>query len=219
MGHAFGGWQLNGTQIITSGRTYTPAQFENAAFLTAVGVPNYMPDSNTTGEQLRPFIGNPNAPFDAVAISQVDAAIMFGIPAHSLTGFWSYNELNSTGNTVAVNPTDVRFILNGPGSARLFGSPFGNMPRNYGRGPTINVTNFGIFKNTNITERFKIQFRAELFNAFNHPTPGYGDGSLAGDSIPDIFIGDAGFDGSHFGIKEDMNLNRRVIQFGLRLIF
>jgi len=215
MGHVLGGWQLNGTQVITSGRTFTPAQFENSSFLGA-GF-SYLPD--TAGEPLRPFLGNPNAPFDAVAISQVDADIMFGIPAHDLNGFWSYNELNTTGNTVAVSPSAVRFILNGPGAARLFGSPFGTVPRNYGRGPAINVTNAGIFKNTNITERFKIQFRAEFFNVFNHPTPGYGDGSLAGDSVPDIFIGDAGFDGSHFGIKEDMNLNRRVIQFGLRLIF
>ena len=215
MGRALGGWQLNATQIITSGRPYTPAQFENSSFLGAGA--SYLPD--TAGEPLRPFLGNPNAPFDSVAISQVDAAIMFGIPAHNINGFWSYNVLNQTFDTVAVNPSDVRFILNGPGAARLFGSPFGDVPRNYGRGPRINVTNAGIFKNTNINERFKIQFRAELFNAFNHPTPGYGDGSLAGDSVPDIFIGDAGFEGSHFGIKEDMNLNRRVIQFGLRLIF
>jgi hypothetical protein len=215
MGHVLGGWQINGTQIITSGRTFTPAQFENSSFLGAGA--SYLPD--TAGEPLRPFLGNPNAPFDAVAISQVDAAIMFGIPAHNVNGFWSYNSLNDPGDLVAVNPSDVRFILNGPGAARLFGSPFGTVPRNYGRGPMINVTNAGIFKNTNITERFKIQFRAELFNVFNHPTPGYGDGSLAGDSVPDIFIGDAGFPGSHFGIKEDMTLNRRVIQFGLRLIF
>ena len=80
------------------------------------------------------------------------------------------------------------------------------MPRNYLRGPAINVFNLGVFKNTNVTEQVKLQFRAELFNALNHPTPGYGDGSLAGDSIPDIFIGDASFEGSAFADRNDMTI-------------
>ncbi len=215
LGHVLGGWQINGTQIFTSGRPFTPAQFENSSFLGA-GL-SYLPD--TAGEPLRPFTGNPSADFHRVGISQVDAALMFGIPASSINGFWSYNELNTTGDLVAVSPTDVRFILNGPGAARIFGTPFGNMPRNYLRGPAINVFNLGVFKNTNLTEQVKVQFRAEFFNVVNHPSPGYGDGSLAGDSIPDIFIGDASFEGSAFADKNDMTLNRRVIQFGLRLTF
>lgn len=215
IGHLLGGWQLNGTQILTSGRPYTPAQFENSSFLGA-GF-SYLPD--TAGEPLRPFIGNPNADPRRVAISQVDAAFMFGIPANSLTGFWSYNELNTTGNLVAVTPADVRFILNGPGAARLFGTPFGDMPRNYLKGPAINVLNASVFKSTKIGEKLKLQFRAEFFNVLNHPSPGYGDGSLAGASVPDIFIGDASFEGSQFADKRDMELNRRVIQFGLRLVF
>jgi len=215
IGHLLGGWQINGTQILTSGRPYTPSQFENSSFLGANF--SYLPD--TAGEPLRPFIGNPNADPRRVAISQVDAAFMFGIPASSLTGFWSYNELNTTGNLVAVTPADVRFILNGPGAARLFGTPFGDVPRNYLKGPAINVLNASIFKSTKIGEKLKIQFRAEFFNVLNHPSPGYGDGSLAGASIPDIFIGDASFEGSQFADKRDMELNRRVIQFGLRLVF
>src|SRR5205814_503044 len=76
VGHLLGGWQLNGTQILTSGRPFTPAQFENSSFLGA-GL-SYLPD--TAGEPLRPFIGNPGADFHKVGISQVDAALMFGIP-------------------------------------------------------------------------------------------------------------------------------------------
>ncbi|HKZ78921.1 MAG TPA: TonB-dependent receptor [Pyrinomonadaceae bacterium] len=215
LGHILGGWQINGTQIVTSGRPFTPAQFENSSFLGA-GF-SYLPD--TAGEPLRPFIGNPTADPHLVAISQVDAAFMFGIPASDLNGFWSYNELNRSFSTVAVTPSQVRFILNGPGAARIFGTPFGDMPRNYLRGPAINALNLGVFKNTNVTEGIKIQFRAEFFNALNHPSPGYGDGSLAGASLPDIFIGDASFEGSAFADKRDMELNRRVIQFGLRIIF
>ena len=143
---------------------------------------------------------------------------LFGIPASNLSGFWSYNDLNN-GILTAVSPNDVHFVVNGPGAAKLFGSPFGSSPRNALKGPAINVMNLGVFKNTNVMERIKVQFRAEFFNVLNHPSPGYGDGSLAGDSIPDIFIGDASFAGSAFADKNDMTLNRRVIQFGLRIIF
>jgi hypothetical protein len=44
---------------------------------------------------------------------------------------------------------------------------FGNLGRNALRGPALSQTDLGIFKNIPIKERFKIQFRAELFNAFN----------------------------------------------------
>jgi len=214
VGHALGGWQLNSTYILTSGRPFTPSQFENSTFLGA-GL-SYLPD--TAGEPLRPFLTNASADPRRVGVSQIDAALMFGIPASNLSGFWSYNDINN-GILTAVSPNDVHFVLNGPGAAKLFGSPFGSSPRNALKGPAINVMNLGVFKNTNVMERIKVQFRAEFFNVLNHPSPGYGDGSLAGDSIPDIFVGDASFEGSAFADKNDMNLNRRVIQFGLRITF
>ena len=46
---------------------------------------------------------------------------------------------------------------------------FGNLGRNSLRGPTFKELNFSIFKNTNLTERVVLQFRAEFFNIFNHP--------------------------------------------------
>jgi hypothetical protein len=44
---------------------------------------------------------------------------------------------------------------------------FGNLGRNALRGPALSQTDLGIFKNIPIKERFKVQFRGELFNAFN----------------------------------------------------
>jgi hypothetical protein len=217
VGHLLGGWQVNGTYVLASGRPFTPSQFFNS-----LGLPTYQDflfGATFFGfDNVRPFAGNPNAPRDSVAIHDVDAFIFFLEDfTPSPTGFYSLNALNSTGELVPVTPNDVRFILNAPGSARFFGNPFGNVARNSERGPALNHLNLGIFKNTRITENVKVQFRLEMFNALNHPNPGYG---VAGeDSLPDTFIEDAGIPGGNFNDKRDMTLSSRRIQFGLRIIF
>jgi hypothetical protein len=51
-------------------------------------------------------------------------------------------------------------------------SPYGtigNLGRNILYGPGFVNTDFGLLKNTKINERMTLQFRAELFNIFNHP--------------------------------------------------
>jgi hypothetical protein len=46
---------------------------------------------------------------------------------------------------------------------------FGNMRRNSLVGPAYRQLDFSIFKNTNITERLKMELRFEAYNLFNHP--------------------------------------------------
>ncbi|HXG92320.1 MAG TPA: TonB-dependent receptor [Blastocatellia bacterium] len=46
---------------------------------------------------------------------------------------------------------------------------FGNLGRNSLIGPDYRNFDFSIFKTTQITERVSFQFRAEIFNIFNHP--------------------------------------------------
>jgi hypothetical protein len=51
-------------------------------------------------------------------------------------------------------------------------SPYGtlgNLGRNNLVGPGFVETDLGVMKETRITERVSLQFRAELFNIFNHP--------------------------------------------------
>jgi outer membrane receptor protein involved in Fe transport len=211
LGHLLGGYQLNGNYVYNSPRPFTPSQVLSVSFL---GVGSTY--STTTGtDAIRPFIGSSSAPFGTVAISQVDAyRIGFIDHVTDINGFISFNSLNTTGDVVPVTRNQVRFILNGPGAARIFGNPFGDNVRNYGQSIPINQLNLGFFKTTKIRENIKLQFRAELYNALNHPQAGFGVTRQA--QAPDIFLEDAGFT---FADNTQVEQARRVVQFGLRLIF
>jgi hypothetical protein len=56
----------------------------------------------------------------------------------------------------------------------------GNVKRRFFHGPGINNWDFAFHKNTRITERVLLEFRGELFNAFNHAQFENPDGDVAG---------------------------------------
>ncbi|PYP88683.1 MAG: hypothetical protein DMF61_05740 [Blastocatellia bacterium AA13] len=212
VGRTLGGWQLNGTYFIQSGTRFTPSQFFNVFLVDDNGLPTTYGDPSDR-DTFRPFYGNPRAPRDTVGISQVDAALIFGVPISNLSGFYSFNDLN-LGNVKEVTKDQVRYIFNGPGAARIFGTPFGNVARNSGVGPILNQLNLGLFKNVKLGERVSLQLRMETFNALNHPNPGLGFSQ--GAVVPDQFVEDAG---TTFGRFDEMELSRRVVQLGVRVIF
>jgi hypothetical protein len=80
----------------------------------------------------------------------------------------------------------------------------GNAPRTICCGPGINNWEFGFFKNTPIGERYKVQFRAELFNAFNHAQFFQPDGNTT--------------DGTDFG-RVKRARDPRLVQFALKFYF
>jgi carboxypeptidase family protein len=209
LGHVLGGWQLNGVYLAVTGEPYTPGQFFNGS---VIGLGNtYL----TSGD--RPFIGNPKADQRLVGISQIDAFLIFDAPLTNPNGFYSFNEINLNGNFVPVTPSQVRYIVNLPGAAKIFNTPFGDAPRNSLFGPMLNQLNLGLFKHINIGERVKVELRGEAYNFLNHPNPGYG---VNGNGyLPDFFVEDAGITGSNFAQNSDITLARRVLQFGIRLSF
>lgn len=224
VGKLLGGWQLNGTYNLASGRPYTPEQFRNSQVAAFGG--GYLDGgfANTfIGlDNLRPFAGNPNAPITSVAITNIDARLMNLLgttTALSPTGFYLLNDLNrrdAANNRILtpVSPNDVRFIYNGPGAALAFGTPFGTAGRNSVRGIELNQMNMGLFKTTNISERIKVQLRAEAFNVLNHPTSGFG--VAAGASLPTLTLENAGVG---YGDPFRQALSSRRVQFGLRILF
>lgn len=68
----------------------------------------------------------------------------------------------STGAEVQEYFNTSAFVPNGIGQ-------FGNFGRNALIGPGLADVDLGIFKIFPVTERFRLQFRAESFNLFNHP--------------------------------------------------
>jgi outer membrane receptor protein involved in Fe transport len=227
LGHALGGWQLNGIYYLTSGQRYTPSDFINTNLLGAgASYEDATSDLSFFGiDAFRPFVGNPSAPANAVGISGMDlllTAASFGITDPKVlnsinpNGFYSMNAVNHSGSVVPVTKDQVAFIVNGPGAAKLFGTPFGNAGRGSLIGPRLNQMNLGLFKNIRIKERMTFQMRLETFNTLNHPNPGAG--FIAGGRAPDRFVEDAGVrDG--FNDKGGIEYARRAIQIGLKLIF
>lgn len=221
LGHVLGGWQTNGVYVLASGRRWTVLNGFNAT-LNALGVPVY--SQQVTAERMRPFFGNPNAPGGSVGITGIDlllGAAGFAWPTDGVTpttALYSVADLNN-GIVTPVTKDQVKYIINGPGSAKLFNNPYGDVPRNNEVGPIINQFNASVFKNTRITERVNIQFRAEFFNVLNHPNPGYGNTSVGGSTAPSRTVTNAGISGFAFNDNQEIEFARRVVQLGLRIVF
>jgi hypothetical protein len=87
------------------------------------------------------------------------------------------------------------------------------LPRNLLRGPTLTNLDIALAKTTSITERFKLEFRAEFFNALNHPEfaqPTLADGTA---NIESPTFGEITTTGTFRGAAP------RIGQFALRLTF
>jgi hypothetical protein len=86
-------------------------------------------------------------------------------------------------------------------------------------GPGFNRLDFSAFKDIPINERFRLQFRAEIFNIFNHPNfnaPNFGGNGVVAIS------GSGNYNSSTFGeigSTRDAPYDPRQIQFALKLYF
>lgn len=88
-------------------------------------------------------------------------------------------------------------------------SDFGPFPSNLIARNSIHTPgnwnmDLGIYKNTAITERFKLQLRLELYNAFNHAN---------------FFVNGADTDTASFGFVDGFRNGNRNLQLGAKLIF
>jgi Carboxypeptidase regulatory-like domain/TonB-dependent Receptor Plug Domain/TonB dependent receptor len=86
-------------------------------------------------------------------------------------------------------------------------------------GPGFHRFDFSMFKNFRFSERFSMQFRAELFNVLNHPN--FNAPNFGGNGV--VAIGGSGnFTDPHFGevgSTRDAPFDPRQIQFALKLYY
>jgi Carboxypeptidase regulatory-like domain len=179
IGHLFGGWGIAANYVFQTGQRYTPAQVTGIAQLTAAGNfydSDFLATFNAGVDSARPFVGNLSAPLTSVGIFAGDACnpnIGFLSPAQcasvSPTQLISMNAINTSGSAVPVTNNQVRYIINGGIAQSIFGTPFGNTPRNIAQDARTNVASVSVSKNFKIKERASFEFRATTVNILNHP--------------------------------------------------
>jgi hypothetical protein len=231
IGHIVGGWALSANYVIASGQNYTPAQLFMASILNQVGAnpgqnfydSGFFGNFNSGVEAVRPFLGNLNAPATAVGVMAGDACNILDSGAAPTCSLAPTTLLSLTAMgpnclsaavpcaVVPVTNQTVRFIINSQTSQGVFGTPFGNSPRNPVRDEITNIANFSIIKNIKLGEKANFEFHTTFLNVFNHPNFG---------SV-DPFVDDAGLHGAFngFGDVTQTNSTPRTIYFTGKITF
>jgi hypothetical protein len=150
---------------------------------------------------------------------------------HDVTQFWNpaaftqpcvlgVDPANQTGPPIPI-PDSPKGCIPLTGTAALGGGA------TQVAGPTFKRLDFSTFKDFQLNERFKLQFRAEFFNILNHPNfnaPGFGGNGV--NSVPGSLNFTPNSDGTfgsqtfgRIGSTRDSPFDPRQIQFALKLYF
>jgi Carboxypeptidase regulatory-like domain/TonB-dependent Receptor Plug Domain len=205
-GKALGGWNVSGITIVQSGDPLTFIDSGNSNLL----LPGALP---ATG-----------GAYGTSTTSYLDGVST----AEYCPGFNSGNILakGSIISKVGTSPTNGTGYFNLAGFCTAPSVPYGDSTAtafgNSGVGAVLGPGQFNwdisILKNTQITERVKMQFRTDFYNAFNHPQfADPGGGSFGTIGYEDI-TGTQPVSASDAMIIHT-NVNPRLIQFGLHFIF
>lgn len=97
------------------------------------------------------------------------SAIPSGSVENRLGSYLNLNAFTPGGSCVNNQNVVVPCQINGSPNPAAAGAAIGNVGRNTFRGPSQQNWDLSITKNTRVTEATSVDFRAEFFNAFNHP--------------------------------------------------
>jgi len=181
------GWQLAGIYQIRSGLPFTPL----------IG-------------------GNPTGAYGSHSYAYPDR--LFGSGCSSLVNSGSVNDyikLNCftlPAATPAIAAECVPFAPGGVVAPGTCSNALGNASRNLISGPRLNNFDFSVIKDTKVMERLTVQFRAELFNLFNHSN------FLPPLSNSQLYAEDGSLTGNAGAINQTATSNRQV-QFALKFLF
>lgn len=210
------GWEWGGSYLAESGQPVTPL---------SVGT-----DANANGDGAGDrTIFNPSGItatgtiVDAVCNSGAGGATSV-VTADPNTGAFFCN----ANHTAPDDAHLVGYVAENP-NARYIQAQFGafaNAGRNTFFSPGLNIWNMSLFKNTKITERFSLQFRAETYNTFNHRNFSIGlptnNGALDQANNPNPFAAsyvDVSAGANTFLNAHQFNGGSRTMELGLRLIW
>jgi hypothetical protein len=147
-----------------------------------------------------------------------------GITSFSTGNWFTILDDNSFSNSDGQSRPDLVGKVTGPHCApntffntcafadpTVFGT-FGNVARNSVQGPGYQIWDFSIFKNFTITERTRLEFRAEFFNVWNHANLQFAK------SGPQNSINTTTFGTPEFGFLTAAR-DPRQVQFALKFSF
>jgi Carboxypeptidase regulatory-like domain/TonB-dependent Receptor Plug Domain len=157
MKSVFGGWSTTGTASFQSGPPET-------VFLGGW-------DQNGDGEGFndRPSLGNPRAPVHDNAACLSDPTCITGVGFDDGSGnLIDFLQALFSSVTLPGNASQFRYIVHDIGSGVN-----GNVTRNNFYFPGQQIWNLGVIKRIPVPFReSQLEFRADFFNAFNHPNEG-----------------------------------------------
>jgi outer membrane receptor protein involved in Fe transport len=233
---------LNGTwEVPTPKSLSAPAQWalggwELGVIFTASGGVPFSPTWGTGSDLLGSLSSDPWDLANRIGGSGCGSLTNPGNPQHYIktecfsvptvpSSFWSGNCNPAPANLVDANGNPI--FINNPQNPALDGAPWlppypcfnlrGNAGRNALIGPGLTELDFSLFKNNyikRISERFNVQFRAEIFNILNHA-------NFAPPSTPtntDLFDG-TGAPSAGAGVLSRTTTTAREIQFAVKVIF
>jgi hypothetical protein len=141
-GKLLGGWQISGILQLQTGTACSAVVNTDYA---GVGVDGNMNDCGGTGN-LWAVNGNPEILGNFASGGTSDSRLWF-------------QTKNADGSPIFTAPAKGTFVT-------------GQASRNFFHNPGLENLNLGLYKRFAVTERMGFQFRAEAFNAFNHPNLG-----------------------------------------------
>lgn len=155
-----GGWALNTIVSLQSGRPFDVEcgqAWYNGCDFNMDGLsydrPNRPAGIKTAGFSNSQFVnglyGNPSLTFSPSGFSRTSQALQTFCP-YGLNSILDYGPVNS-----------------GPDSQCVPVGEDGNLSRNAFRGPSFQDVDLSLVKTTNVSERVKVEFRADAFNLFN----------------------------------------------------
>ena len=173
------GWQFNASYTWSKSLDYTSFSTGGILVQNSYDLPGERGPSDFDARHRFVFTSSYELPFDR---NRLVSGWQLGVIVQSQSG----NPINlvTTNSTVNGVANTVRPDVHGP--ITVFGdvdhwfdtsaiaavTRFGNLGRNAIIGPTFNNTDVSIIKNTYLKERLRLQFRAEVFDVFNHPNFG-----------------------------------------------